>query len=423
MDACPRCAVPTVDGRCASCDGALRPGDAQLPELEVSLPTRISSAVALEPRERTFEVGGPSLDIDLAVLPRGMSTRPPRGPNSAPPAPCPPWEEPPDDRAPRGGNELALGPSTDLELAVAPRPSRRTSVRPTPRQVTRAVAETMARRTAGDAEENPTADPDARHAFEPTISFDSVAVNQWSLPVALGVATLPLLGGRGPLVPMTVGMWTHELGHAFTAWLSGLFAIPLPFITITTSDERSVVVIALVVALWAGLGVWGVRRRAPGALALAAGILLAQTYLTFITNPGRAMQWVIWAGMGGEIVLSALAMAAFYQRLHYRWDFFRFPILVTAAMGFVNTTYLWTVFTVDPNRIPPGHITGDSSMSDLSRLLQTNEFTLATLTRTNFTLVVICAIGLVALYVRQLARARSLEEKRRQQRLAADGGS
>lgn len=316
--------------------------------------------------------------------------------------------------APRERTLDVAGPALDIDLAVQATP-RRPSARPEPRRVTRLVTEQLALRTTEDdgVDHRPAA-ADAPHAFEPTVSYDSVAVNQWSLPAALVLATLPLLGGRGPLVPMTVGMWTHELGHAFTAWLSGLFAVPLPFVTITTSDERSLVVIALVIALWAGLGTWGVRKRAWGLVAVAAGIFLAQAYLTFIANPGRAMQWVIWAGMGGEIVLSALAMAAFYQRLPYRWDFFRFPVLVTAAIGFVNTTYLWTVFTVDPHRLPPGHISGDSSMSDLARLLRSNEFTLATLTRTNFTLVVICAAGLAALYVRQLMRARALERARRE---------
>lgn len=202
-------------------------------------------------------------------------------------------------------------------------------------------------------------------------------------------------------------MWTHELGHAVAAWLSGLFAIPLPFVTVWPSEDRSVLVMLVVALVWGAMIVWGLRHRAPAMVAAGVVVCGLQVWLTFVAPLGRALQWVIWAGMGGEILLSAVVVAAFYQRLPYRWDFLRFPIAATAAVSLVHALHLWTVVAFfDASRMPRGSAVGDSSEGDLEKLIRTHEFTERSLAVTNLSIAVACCVALIALYGIHVVRAR-----------------
>lgn len=244
--------------------------------------------------------------------------------------------------------------------------------------------------------------------FSSRFEYDTPLVNGVTLPAALVFALLVTLV-FGPLIFLTVGMWTHELGHAIVSWLTGIPAIPLPFVTFQTSEDRSWIVIALVALSWLALGAWGIRKRSAGLIGGALGIAALQVLLTGVMSPGRANQWVLFAGLGGEIVLSTVVMLAFYVRFPLRWDFWRYPVVFTCAFAYVHALVLWLKVALGVAEMPHGAFSGDSSEGDVERLLRTHEFTMASLARTYLWLAVTCGVVLVVVYLRMLRKARRLE--------------
>lgn len=256
------------------------------------------------------------------------------------------------------------------------------------------------------ANAGPPAPPPPR--FSNRFEYDTPLVNGVTLPAAL-VAALVVTLVVGPLVFLTVGMWTHELGHAIVSWLTGIPAIPMPFVTFQIGEDRSPVVIALVALAWIALGAWGVKKRSAGLIGGALGVAALQLLLTGIMSPGRANQWVLFAGLGGELVLSTVVMLAFYVRLPLRWDFWRYPVVFTCAFAYVHAFMLWVKVALGVAEMPHGAFAGDSSEGDVERLLRTHEFTMASLARTYLWLAIACGAVLVVVYLRMLRKARRLE--------------
>jgi len=242
--------------------------------------------------------------------------------------------------------------------------------------------------------------------FESTFQYDTPLVNAAALPTAVGFALLVHLMGLGTTVFMTVGMWTHELGHAVAAWFAGILAIPLPFVTIWPSDERSVLVILVVAAFWIGLSAYGIRQRNRALILGAGSLAMLQIWMTLVISPGRAFQWVIFAGMGGELILSTAMMLAFYQRFPWRWDFWRYLVLVTCSISYVHALLRWIGVSLGVMQMPRGSANGDNAEGDVEKLLRTHEFTLGTLARTYLLLALACGALLVFAYLYYLARAR-----------------
>lgn len=244
--------------------------------------------------------------------------------------------------------------------------------------------------------------------FSSRFEYDTPFVNGVTIPAALVTALLVTLV-VGPLVFLTVGMWTHELGHAIVSWLTGIPAIPMPFVTFQIGEDRSTIVIVLVALGWIALGAWGIKKRSPGLISGALGIAALQLVLTGIMSPGRANQWVLFAGLGGELVLSTVVMLAFYVRLPLRWDFWRYPVVFTCAFAYVHALVLWVKVALGVAEMPHGAFAGDSSEGDVERLLRTHEFTMASLARTYLWLAVACGAVLAVVYLRMLRKARKLE--------------
>lgn len=255
------------------------------------------------------------------------------------------------------------------------------------------------------ANANPPATPPR---FSSRFEYDTPLVNGVTIPAALVTALVVTLV-VGPLIFLTVGMWTHELGHAIVSWLTGIAAIPMPFVTFQIGEDRSTVVIVLVALAWMALGAWGVKKRSAGLIGGALGIAALQVLLTGIMSPGRANQWILFAGLGGEIVLSTVVMLAFYVRLPLRWDFWRYPVVFTCAFAYVHALVLWLKVALGVAEMPHGAFAGDSSEGDVERLLRTHEFTMASLARTYLWLAVACGVVLAVVYLRMLRKARRLE--------------
>jgi hypothetical protein len=165
----------------------------------------------------------------------------------------------------------------------------------------------------------------------------------------------------------------HELGHASVAWLSGHFAVPLPFYTSTGPSERSVLVaftlaVALLAAVLAGLSE---RRRYLAWM--GGGALVVQAVLTLGVANWRTLRWFTWSGCGGELAWSTLLVVSFYYRLpdRLRWDFVRFVALAAGAFGLVHAFTFWRGVSLQPGYLPMGSALGgsDDPNGDMNKLI------------------------------------------------------
>jgi|HubBroStandDraft_1064217.scaffolds.fasta_scaffold29504_2 hypothetical protein len=207
-----------------------------------------------------------------------------------------------------------------------------------------------------------------------TFEYDTPQVNALALPAALTLGVLAQLMGFEIFVFATTGMWAHELGHALVAWLSGFVAIPLPFVTLRASEDRSFLGAAVLMLAIAAGGYFALRKRAWALLAFLAGLAVLQGLLTLVLNPAQATKWVIFAGLGGELVLPTVWIAAFYQRLPGRWDFWRYPVLAASAVTLVRGVFLWTRVASGARAMPHGSMVGSDSEGDVERLVRFYHF-------------------------------------------------
>ncbi len=236
-------------------------------------------------------------------------------------------------------------------------------------------------------------------AFESsTFEYDTFQVNALAFPVALALGVAAQILGFDILVFSTTGMWTHELGHAFVAWLSGFVAIPLPFVTLRASEDRTLWGATVLMLSIAASAYMASRRRTWPLVVLLGALASFQVLLTFVLNPAQATKWVIFGGLGGELVLPTVLMAAFYQRFPGRWDFWRYPVLAASAATLVRGLFLWTRVAAGTREMPHGSMVGSDSEGDVERLVHFYHFAEADLAQTYLRLAWGCLALLACLY-------------------------
>jgi hypothetical protein len=177
--------------------------------------------------------------------------------------------------------------------------------------------------------------------LDPT-SFDSRLVNMAAPPLVVGLA---LAVNMSPLSFLMEGfhVWMHELGHATVAWLTGRRALPLPFGWTSVADERSMFVYLGVLFLLGLLLVAGWRERMAWPVILAAALAALQLEMTWFMPEHTQRMLEIFAGVGGEFLLSALMMAAFFVQFpeKFRWGACRYVVLFIAASCLINASTYW----------------------------------------------------------------------------------
>ncbi|MCA9522508.1 MAG: hypothetical protein KC609_16130, partial [Myxococcales bacterium] len=152
----------------------------------------------------------------------------------------------------------------------------------------------------------------------------------------------------------------HELGHAIVAWCGSRAATPLVlapgFAWTSSKPGKSTLVYVCFLFLLGVLGYYGYRQRRWFAVIVAAGLFVMQSYFTFVATNLGWEQSVLWSGVGGELILGAFAVVAFYYQLPERlhWDFFRYIFLLIGMYSLVSSTVLWWQVQSDPNLIPWG---------------------------------------------------------------------
>lgn len=212
---------------------------------------------------------------------------------------------------------------------------------------------------------------DLRAIASQRFSFQNLPVNALAFPLA----TLLALGLNASLIQILLlpwQIWIHEFGHATVAWLGGRRATPLPFGWTNYTFERSLFVyfgILILLGLLFRAG-WQENLRWPRVLAV--GIAILQFIFTWLL-PQRAIELLItFGGIGGEFYLSTFLMVCFYCRFpdRWRWDFWRYLVLVIAASTFWKSFWLWHRIQRGQEAIPWGTLLfgqGDAG-GDMNRL-------------------------------------------------------
>lgn len=202
------------------------------------------------------------------------------------------------------------------------------------------------------------------------LSFKNRHVNTFGFPILmlLGIAmnAMPIVSFlfRG------IKIWFHEFGHATIAWLAGRRAIPLPFGWTSVDPTRSVFVYLGLLVLF-GLLFWvGQREQKRWPMALAGVLVILQFWFTWLLPDYRFETLLSFGGIGGELYLCTLLMVSFYFPLpeYWRWDFYRYPVVLGAAFTFWGQFWLWQQIVKGVEDIPWGSMWGGPSDGDMNNL-------------------------------------------------------
>ena len=159
---------------------------------------------------------------------------------------------------------------------------------------------------------------------------------------ALAFPLLLLLGMVMNALPMVnallfgVKIWFHEFGHAIIAWLAGRRAIPLPIGWTNVGEERSLFVYFGLLFLFSLLFWVGRREELRWPMVLAGVLVGIQFWFTWLMPEARYETLLSFGGIGGELYLCTLLMVSFFFPLpaSWRWDLYRYPVVLGAAFTF-----------------------------------------------------------------------------------------
>lgn len=167
-----------------------------------------------------------------------------------------------------------------------------------------------------------------------------------------------------------VKIWFHEFGHAIIAWLAGRRAIPLPIGWTNVGENRSLLVYVGLLILF-GLLFWAGRReghRWP--MVLAVVLVVIQFWFTWLMPTPQYETLLSFGGIGGEFYLCTLLMVSFFFPFpaYWRWDFYRYPVVLGAAFTFWGQFGLWRQINRGLAAIPWGSLWGGEAHGDMNNL-------------------------------------------------------
>jgi hypothetical protein len=234
----------------------------------------------------------------------------------------------------------------------------------------------------------------------PEAELDTTRPRALGVPIALAIAGIVGLSGPGQmLLRLFFGMWLHELGHATASWLCGVFAVPLPWITLNGGARSP----AMIVCFFGLLGFAAWKKLAPRwLLAMPAAALLAGILLPF----RHATTFIVFMGDGGALLYGTLLMLAAMllpdesrlSRGALRWGY-----LVIGAGAFMDAFLTWFRSWRDVAELPFGR-SDSSGLSDALRLVDESGWSETGLIRAYLGLSIVCFAALAAAMARQLSR-------------------
>lgn len=262
--------------------------------------------------------------------------------------------------------------------------------------------------------------PKAPSVIEDTdlMSFQNRYSNGILFPVLL---LLGLIMNAMPIIDALlqgIKIWIHEFGHATVAWMAGRQALPLPFGWTNVNPQRSLLVyLGLAILLW--LMYWAGRRehkRWP--MVLAGSLAVLQFVMTWVVSARTFDMLLAFGGIGGEIYLSALLMVSFFFPLptYFRWDFYRYPVVLGAAFTFWGQFWLWKRIRMGRASIPFGGMWGEPEHGDMNILANRHGWTPGDIigtydTLANLSLLVILGVYGVVLYQQHRHRLFALSQR------------
>ena len=197
-----------------------------------------------------------------------------------------------------------------------------------------------------------------------------------------------------------IKIWLHEFGHATVAWLAGRQALPLPIGWTSYNPQRSLFVYLGLLTLL-GLLFWAGRREGQRwPMGLAAVLAVVQFYMTWLLPAKSFAMLMAFGGIGGEIYLAALLMVSFYFPLpnYFRWDFYRFPVVVGSAFCFWGQLWLWQQIPRGKASIPFGSLWGETEHGDMNQLANLYGWTPGDIIGTYSAIAHLCLFAIIAVY-------------------------
>ncbi len=238
------------------------------------------------------------------------------------------------------------------------------------------------------------------------MSFNNRYSNGVIFPALLAIG---LVLNASPITNMLlrgIKIWIHEFGHATVAWLAGRQAIPLPIGWTNVNPQRSLFVY-LGVLILLGLLYWsGQKEGKHWPMVLAAGLALLQFAMTWLMSPNTFDMLLAFGGIGGELYLSTLLMVSFFFPMpaYWRWDFYRYPVVIAAAFTFWGQFWLWKAIRMGRASIPFGMMWGDAEGGDMNILVDRYAWEPGTIIGTYNTIANLCFLVIVGVYAYVLYR-------------------
>jgi hypothetical protein len=182
------------------------------------------------------------------------------------------------------------------------------------------------------------------------------------LPAAafLAAAALANVGVGRFVVQSGLSMQLHELGHTLVYWLGGHFAVPIPMLTISFSEDRSWLWALAVAAGLVWLLLEAVFEECWVFAGVCAALIAAQFWLTLVVKPWTFNFLVAFGGLGGECVLSALLVVLYFHPLPARlkWQTLRPYLLLVGACVLAASLRRWIDASRDFMNVPWGSFWG-----------------------------------------------------------------
>lgn len=225
----------------------------------------------------------------------------------------------------------------------------------------------------------------------------------FALPGALLVGWL--IVKSMPMLADMLRMWTHESGHAITAWLCGYPALPTAWITIRSPERVPMATVLLAAGLAFGGYVAWRRQRWFWVVASAATLLLLLA--GNLRTEFQAGRLITFGGDAGSFVVATALMATFYAReesVVYQKQL-RWVLLVIGAIAFMDTYATWSggfekiVHWLDD--------TDERGPTDLAQLTQYYGWAIGEMQAKFLQVAHLCFVAMAAMYTAGIVQAMS----------------